>query len=235
VIEAVLFDLDDTLYPQANWLDGAWCAVALAAPATVDRVALHHALVALASEGSDKGHIIDRALVATGAAHIDPAPLVVAFRAHAPARLDAYPHAEEAISAVRAHVPVALVSDGEVQGQEAKLRALGLEGAFDAIVWSDALGREFRKPHPAPFRAAIDRLGARAEACIMIGDRPDKDTRGARAAGLLGSIRVRTGEYAFQPDEQGCLATVEDLREATSHVCALLDGQPGECSGHRGS
>src|SRR5207302_2084131 len=46
VIEAVLFDLDDTLYPQKQWLDGVWEAVASAARGYgVDERGMHDALV----------------------------------------------------------------------------------------------------------------------------------------------------------------------------------------------
>jgi putative hydrolase of the HAD superfamily len=233
VIDAVLFDLDDTLYPQSSWLDGAWGAVALAAPESVNRAVLHNALRAIAAEGTDRGHIIDRALLVAGAPDIDPTPLVTAFRAHAPARMETYPGTTEVLRGLREHVPVGLVSDGDVRCQAAKLRALDLTDAFDVIVWSDALGREFRKPHPAPFRTALDRLGANGLRCVMVGDRPEKDTRGARAAGLLGCIRVRTGEYATHPDEVGCLASVDSVREAGAWVLALMDGLGRQLSDQR--
>jgi len=77
MIDAVLFDLDDTLYPQAAWLEGAWNAVAAAAPAGVDRAELRLALLRIASEGTDRGRIINRALesggraVGTSGAHPD--------------------------------------------------------------------------------------------------------------------------------------------------------------------
>jgi hypothetical protein len=66
-VEAVLCDLDDTLYPQASWLEGAWRAVAAAgARHSIDEAAFLAALQADAALGSARGGVIDRALAAVG-------------------------------------------------------------------------------------------------------------------------------------------------------------------------
>jgi putative hydrolase of the HAD superfamily len=201
MIQAVLFDLDDTLYPQAAFLDVAWTAVAAAAaPYGIAPGAFHTALTAVAAEGSDRGRIIDRALWRIGADGVPVEPLMAAFRACAPAQLSPYPGVREALAGLRTVVRTGLVTDGEPGGQRAKVRALGLEDLFDVIVYSDDLGRARRKPHPAPFQHALARLGVPAGAAVMIGDRPDKDVAGAAAVGLR-AIRVRTGEYAERPDQ----------------------------------
>ena len=95
----VLFDLDDTLYPQRSWLTGTWRAVATkAADYRVEPDALLRALLAVASEGSDKGRIVDRALALVGAPDVPVEPLVDAFRSHAPERLDTYPGTHRALT-----------------------------------------------------------------------------------------------------------------------------------------
>jgi hypothetical protein len=60
---AVTVDLDDTLFPQREVLDGAWHEVAAtgASMGAPERPLLA-ALTDVASEGSDRGRIIDRAL-----------------------------------------------------------------------------------------------------------------------------------------------------------------------------
>lgn len=210
MIRAVLFDLDDTLYPQASFLDAAWAAVAaVAAPYGIDPAALHAALTDVASEGSDRGGIIDRALARIDAGKVPVEQLLAAFRTCAPARLSPFPGVREALSALRHRALTGLVTDGEVNGQRAKLHALRLEEAFDVVVYSDDLGRARRKPHPAPFQHALAELGVPAAAAVMIGDRPDKDVAGAAAVGLR-AIRVRTGEYAERPDKPAPWRSVSD-------------------------
>lgn len=222
MIAAVLFDLDDTLYEQQHWLDPAWTAVAAAAaPYGIDSAALARELAAVAAAGSDRGRIIDRALARLQAADGVPlAPLLAAFRSSVPERLELYPGVREALRSLRDEVPIGLVTDGDVAIQRAKLRLLALDDAFDVVVLSDELGRERRKPHPAPFMAALAALGAQPRDVLHVGDRPDKDVRGAAAAGMR-AIRVRTGEYAALPDEPAPWRSARDVPEAVSIVLAL--------------
>jgi putative hydrolase of the HAD superfamily len=221
LIRAVLFDLDDTIYPQAEWLRGAWRAVSKAAAALgLDPGALESALVSICAEGSDRGRIIDRALAHTGAPETPLASLIEAFRSHAPRSLTPYPGARAALNRLRREVPVGLVTDGDVGIQHDKLRALGLSEAFDVVVLSDAMGRGLRKPHPAPFQRALAALGACAEEAVYIGDRPDKDVAGAAAAGVR-AIRVFTGEYASVPGTHEPWASAHDVVEAIELVRSL--------------
>jgi putative hydrolase of the HAD superfamily len=219
-IEAVLVDLDYTLYPQADFLEGAWRAVAEVASAMTghDADTIARALAAVAAEGSDRGRIIDRALERVGLVDVAVAPLVAAFRGYVPERLRPFDGAIEALAFVLERVPVGLVSDGDPNIQWVKLRALGLEGRFDVVVLADELGREHRKPDPLPFETALFALGVPAAAAVFVGDRPDKDICGAHAVGMR-SVRVRTGEYA---------AIGSDLawREAANVTEALLLCQP---------
>lgn len=215
-VAGVLFDLDDTLYPQAEYLGSAWSAVAdRGADLGLPRDRLLAALTTVAARGSARGGIIDDAVaLVDGDAELVP-ELVAAFRAFRPARLTPYPGVREALCELRARVPIAVVTDGAVAGQRAKLAALGLDDAFDVTVFSDSWGRAFRKPHPRPFHAALAQLGVEVADAVMIGDRPDKDVAGAAAIGLR-AIRVRTGEYRARPDHPTTWGRADTVVDAIS-------------------
>ena len=222
MIRAVLFDLDDTLYPQATWLAGAWIAVATAGAengAPFDE--LHGALCEVAAEGTDRGRIIDRALARCGRSDVAVAPLVDAFRTHAPAALDLFPHVRDELARLSALVAIGIVTDGDPRIQRAKLRALGL--VADVVVCSDDDGRDHRKPDPLPFQRALDRLGLTAAEAVFVGDRPDKDTAGAIAVGMR-AVRVRTGEYAAAPDEPLPWRTAPTAPDAMAMLRAEITG-----------
>ena len=222
-VRGVLVDLDDTLYPQAEYLALAWTAVAgRGAELGLDRRRLRAALADVAAAGSGRGGIIDEAVRSVGGAPELVPELVSAFHAVRPGRLTPYPGVPEALAELRAGVPVAVITDGAVAGQRAKLAALGLTGAFDAVVLSDGWGREFRKPHPRPFRTALDLLGVAAPDAVMIGDRPEKDIAGAVRLGIR-AVRVRTGEYRSSPDYPGTWLSVCSFGEA---VAALPVPEP---------
>jgi HAD superfamily hydrolase (TIGR01549 family) len=56
----------------------------------------------------------------------------------------------------------------------------------DAVLGSGAFGRT--KPHPTIFRAVLERLEVEPAAAAMVGDSPEDDIEGARAAGLGGAF-----------------------------------------------
>jgi putative hydrolase of the HAD superfamily len=221
-VHGVLVDLDDTLYPQAEFLDAAWQAVAeCGVEFGLDRAAVLTALRRAAAAGSDRGGIIDRALASMRSPKIPVGAFLTAFRNACPRRLTPYPGVLEALVELRRRVPIALISDGDVPGQQRKLAALGLADAFDLLVFSDRWGREFRKPHPLPFQAALRGLAIPAELAVMIGDRPDKDITGALAANIR-TIRVRTGEYSARPDHPATWLCADTFADAVTSVLPHL-------------
>lgn len=74
----------------------------------------------------------------------------------------------------------------------------GLLRYFPVRVYSSDVG--FMKPHPGIFRIALDRVGIEPGRAVMVGDRMDKDVRGARRVGLKSALvlhgrsRPRGGE-----------------------------------------
>jgi putative hydrolase of the HAD superfamily len=220
-VEALIFDVDDTLYEQRTWLAGAWVDVAAAAAQThgIDEAAFLHALQQVAARGSDQGGIIDQALVQCGA-DIPAKPLVEVFLAHRPERLPLLPGVAAMLAELReGGVPVALVTDGALSTQESKLAALGLDYLAGTSVLSDRFGRQFRKPHPRPVLEALALLGSAPEVTVMIGDRPTKDVAAAAGAGVR-AVRVRTGEYAGAPNHPFTWREAPDAPTAVAQLRA---------------
>ncbi|MGY1809842.1 HAD family hydrolase [Blastococcus sp. SYSU D00669] len=227
----VVVDLDDTLYPQADYLAGAAAAVGgAAAAAGLDGAAVHAALAAELAAGSDTGGTIDRALLAAGVPAGDlPAlvpGLVAAFTGHEPERLDPYPGVRAALAALAAAAPLACLTDGNPVIQAAKLAATGLGDLLPVVVVTDALGgRQLRKPHPAGLLAVAERLGVPADRLLVIGDRPGKDVAVAAAVGAR-AIRVRQGEHAGAADDPRAAAVTRSFPAAAELVLAELAGVP---------
>lgn len=225
-VRAVLVDLDDTLYPQADALDEAWWAVAdRGARYGLDRRALLVALQIDASAGTARGGIIDRAVARTGGSPRLVPDLLAAFRGAVPKRLVPYPGVRAALIDLLCRVPIALVTDGNPDGQRRKLAALGLESMFDVVVFSDLGGRDRRKPDPRPFREALSALGIDPGDAVMIGDRPDKDVAGATGVGMR-AIRVTTGEYAAQPDHPATWFRADTFALAVERLLPHLAPRP---------
>ena len=84
---------------------------------------------------------------------------------------------------LRQHLPVVAVSDF---APEARLDALGVRDRFGRIYAAERFGA--LKPDPRAFRAVLGDLGIPADALLHIGNRPETDRRGARAAGCRALI-----------------------------------------------
>jgi HAD superfamily hydrolase (TIGR01549 family) len=69
----------------------------------------------------------------------------------------------------------------------------------DAVLGSGAFGRT--KPHPLIFHAVLERLGVEPSAAAMVGDSPEDDVEGARAAGIgVAFLLDRENRYSELPD-----------------------------------
>jgi putative hydrolase of the HAD superfamily len=69
----------------------------------------------------------------------------------------------------------------------------------DAAIGSGAFGRT--KPHPTIFRAMLERLAVEPAAAAMVGDSPEDDVEGARAAGIGTAFLLdREDRYPEIPD-----------------------------------
>jgi putative hydrolase of the HAD superfamily len=78
----------------------------------------------------------------------------------------------------------------------ADLARMGIAERLDVAVFSSEVGR--RKPDPAIFRAALDRLGVAPEEALHVGDRLYEDVRGASALGIrtVQALWFRADEHA---------------------------------------
>lgn len=76
------------------------------------------------------------------------------------------------------------------------LRLLRLDSFFEAVLVSHLEGIE--KPDPEIFRRAVAKLGGRPEQTLHVGDVPELDLEGARAAGIRGVLVDRRGRLASE-------------------------------------
>lgn len=210
-VQTFVFDLDDTLYPESQFVLSGFAA----AGAWLERERGVAGLAAGAAElfqRGVRGRIFDEALPALGLAS-DPVllkRLVEVYREHEP-RLTLYPDAARLLARLQGRCSLALLTDGWAQTQRNKARALGLEKLIPARIYSDELGGPgCWKPSPRPYEAVMRMLGGSGADYLYVGDNPKKDFQGARALGWR-TVRVRRpeGEHARAEPEPGSEADEE--------------------------
>ncbi len=72
----------------------------------------------------------------------------------------------------RLGLKLALVTNGCAQAQRNKVRLLGIENSFDAIIYARETQFAKEKPHPEAYIAALQKLNVRANEAICVGDNP---------------------------------------------------------------
>jgi pyrophosphatase PpaX len=106
---------------------------------------------------------------------------------------------------------LALVSSGSRARVRKQLREHNVSAMFLTKVCSEDAPR--RKPHPAPLRMALEKLGARPQTSIYIGDAPEDiemaHRAGVRAIGVLGGSPVPERLRAASAD--ALIETIRDL------------------------
>ena len=97
-------------------------------------------------------------------------------------------------------IPIAIVTDLTAQIQFRKILYFNLDYYFDYIVTSEEAGAE--KPSETIFQLALNKLNVQESAATwMIGDHPDKDIRGAHnAIGAITLQKIHEGVVPGQAD-----------------------------------
>lgn len=193
IFRLVAFDLDDTLYPEREFVHSGFAAVArhLADSGFIDAESFLHTATGLFTAGA-RGNIFDLALerlaVAFPAAGIKE--LVRVYREHPP-QIRPFAGSAELLQLLKDRGTVlALISDGPWPTQQNKLRTLGLEAWFDHLVFTGAHGEDWGKPSPRAFLEVMEQSGVPAAACVYVADNPRKDFVAPNRLGWH-TIRVR--------------------------------------------
>jgi putative hydrolase of the HAD superfamily len=105
------------------------------------------------------------------------------YRAGFPSACLLFPDAAQTLSSLRASgLKLGLITNGSVRMQSTKLAYLALSPLFDTILISDAEG--ISKPKRQIFDRALERLNVNPAHAVFVGDHPEVDVAGARAAGI---------------------------------------------------
>lgn len=232
MIKAVLFDLDDTLYRERDFVEQSFrnVAVVMAEYLTSKRAnsegeiaktlcgespeELFRQMIEL-MEQEGRGAIFNQ-LCKRYEVDIPVQELVRIYRETKPV-LTLYPDGEDFLTYLeKKHIKTGLITDGNVQVQHNKIQALGLDKRLDVVLASYDLGLE--KPAPGVYEYCLEKLGCRSEEAVYIGDNPLKDFIGARKLGMKTVRIIRPeGLYMWRTAEEGYDAdmTVHLLTEVT--------------------
>jgi putative hydrolase of the HAD superfamily len=201
VWRAVGFDLDDTLYPERDFVFSGFRAVAEWLEAEIDLPAdpTLSELTGFFTSGV-RGDTFDRYLKNHGLPIGSYRQrMVEVYRRHTP-KLTPYPDVVPVLTRLRARYRIGLATEGPAKVQHSKLDALGLRRMFHSVVILGEGDRERWKPDAWPLEKLAEGLGVVPSAMVYVGDNPAKDFLAARRAGMHG-LRLRRPDGLHASEE----------------------------------
>lgn len=245
-VKAVVFDMDDTLYSERQYIESGFRVVAenlcelikkrdcergrLLGEVTVD------SLMAFMLDEFNKGHraidlAMDKCEIADEKTRKD---IISLYRGQKPV-LTLYPWADELINWLVTEGgltknELGVITDGVVNAQHAKLTALGLDDRIGHTLVTDELGGpQFRKPCDVAYRVMALRMQVDFADMIYIGNNPTKDLKAPRELGMktlffdnpdcVHNFERRTNTPYIQLTEEQILSDLEKSHQQT------LDGK----------
>jgi len=189
-LKAILFDLDDTLYLERDFVKSGFKAVSsfIQNKDGINEEVIYDRLWSIFNSGKRK-NIFDYYINEFEELNYSIEELVKLYRMHIP-NISLIPGIKEYLLSLKKEYKLGLLTDGYIQTQKNKINALGLNNIFDQILITEELGRKFWKPSMIPFSKICDKLGILPTDAIYIADNPKKDFKGPNQLGM-GSIRLR--------------------------------------------
>ncbi len=229
-IKAVLFDLDSTLTDSHSGLDAAHLTVS---KRLRDYLGEHGVSMDEAAVRSKLDAFDDRMNMQTKYDRDEWWPILLAelgLKQKVPSLLmgeltelywavysDAYkpyPDAESTLNYLkRKSYKLGLITDtdGKPGMKSKRLKRLPFIELFDVVV----IGGDdtpSAKPSPEPFLLAASKLGLRVKDCVMVGDKPFTDIKGARAAGMR-TIWVKRRDWGVKEKADMVVESLAMLRK----------------------
>jgi putative hydrolase of the HAD superfamily len=224
-VEAVLFDLDDTLVKYRR-SPGEVLELAFAEAGYEQFFPVEAYYARFEDYLQQTGTLDDlrRACFAdiaesVGRSRGDGVAVAEAFdRLRDPTNVEALPGAREVLAELAGNHRLGLVTNGSPSAQEPKLTGAGIADAFDTRVFA---GHDTApKPDREPFDEALSALGVEPAQAVMVGDSLASDVAGAQAVGVRAVYLApdgresdgSDGEQSIVPDHRiGALADLLEL------------------------
>lgn len=204
IIRGVIFDLDDTLYSEKDYVKSGYKAVSdylgggyeesLWGYFEENKPAIEELLKELGREG-EKERILE------------------VYRSHMP-DIHLYEGVTNLINYLKdKRIKVGIITDGRPEGQHNKLDALGLDTLVDDVIVTDELGgTQFRKPCDIAFRIMATKWRVNPSDVVYVGDNPIKDFQAPQQLGMK-SLWFNNNDGLYSGNQNTCIRCIKNIKE----------------------
>jgi putative hydrolase of the HAD superfamily len=212
MMNAVLFDLDNTLYDSEEYFLGAFKAISsvVSEKYHVAEMAVYKSLVKIwKKKTSMYPHLFNDLLSAFQIDESELQNLVEIFNKY-DGIIGPYNDTIPTLSALRKKgYQLGLVTDGNPERQARKVRILGIRTFFETIVYTTKIEP---KPSSAAYLTALKKLKVGPSETCYVGDNPLIDFEGAKKVGIT-TIRILRGEFSRLPKNEFIDFEIRDLKK----------------------
>jgi putative hydrolase of the HAD superfamily len=221
-VDAVVFDLDDTLFPERDYAFSGLAAVAQAFPDELGDPAASLPAMCRLFDTEHRSRIFNQRLAERGRSADAKLiqQMIEAYRAHRPI-LRLHDDADRCLSRLRGRVKLGLITDGPAAVQRAKIEALCLEPRMDAVILTDELGAGMGKPHTMSFERIAESLAVAASRCIYVADNPAKDFLAPNRLGW-GTVRIVRSDGIYRDQHPPSGGSAQRRIDTLDQLDALL-------------
>lgn len=176
----VIFDLDDTLYSEKEYVKSGYREIAKNNPQIEN---MEDKLWQAFQKG---GKAIDEVLLSESLYTEEKAQACLQVYRNQTPKIHLYEGVSKMLQQLVADgIFLGLVTDGRPNGQRAKIKALDIEQYFSKIIITDELGDiSFRKPNPIAFEMMHTFFAVPYKNMVYVGDNPAKDFQGPKQLGM---------------------------------------------------
>ena len=179
-IKVAIFDLDDTLYSEKDYVRSGYEAIAS------EFTSINDMAKKLWDVFENDGKAIDEVLVSEKLfSEQTKARCLKVYRNHKP-NISLYPGVRDLLERIKKRgIKLGIITDGRPEGQRAKIEALGIADLFDKIIITDELGGiDFRKPNTEAFVKMYEFFKTPYEQMVYVGDNIKKDFIAPKQLGI---------------------------------------------------
>ncbi len=177
MVKAVVFDLDDTLISENEYIKSGYRYISkvIEKKYSIIKEKVFDDLMVLSKVSFSNvfNRLYDKYSIDYSEEMI--IDLVKAYRGHLP-DINFYNDVLPCLLELkRLRMKVGIITDGYAIAQRQKLKAIQAERYFDEIIVTDEFGRQYWKPHPKAFELMRDRFDLKFDEMVYVGDNPEKD------------------------------------------------------------
>ena len=218
MIKAVVFDLDDTLICEKEYIKSGFKYISklISQEHNIEAILIYESINKLFEENTKKvfDRLLDKLNIKYDMEYINY--LIFNYRNHIPS-ITLYPDAQKVLDYLReSGIKLGMITDGYKIIQRNKLKVLNIEDYFECIVVTDELGREYWKPHIKPYQIVKESMGLEYDEMVYVGDNISKDFITANNIGM-NTIMICREEGIYykvdKTDEYKANITINNLNE----------------------